>query len=101
MGNDALVNNTGSGNIALGSRAGYFLTTGDNNIFIGNEGSAAESKIIRIGSGQTDTYLVGVIHGDGSGLTNVAEYAPKLYRPSETLKPSRVVFTMLSRPPEK
>jgi trimeric autotransporter adhesin len=72
-GEEALYNNTsGSSNIGLGYLAGYNLTTGSNNIDIGNQGVAGESNIIRIGTAQTDTYLTGVIHGDGSGLTGLA-----------------------------
>lgn len=64
-------NTTGSSNIAIGKSAGINLTTGDSNIVIGHAGVAGETKIIRIGSNQTDTYLTGVIHGDGSGLTGI------------------------------
>ena len=45
----ALFNITGNGNIALGANAGLNLTTGDNNIDIGNIGVAGESSMIRIG----------------------------------------------------
>jgi hypothetical protein len=48
---NALFNNTGSGNIALGISAGRNLTTGNNNIDIGNQGVAGESNTIRIGWG--------------------------------------------------
>lgn len=71
-------NTTGSNNIALGISAGQNLTTGSNNIDIGNLGIAGESNIIRIGTSgtHTDTYLTGVIHGDGSGLTGVTASIP-------------------------
>jgi hypothetical protein len=50
IGAAALRNNTtGKGNIALGANAGINLTTGNNNIDIGNDGVAAESRMIRIG----------------------------------------------------
>jgi hypothetical protein len=64
---------TGAGNIGIGFVAGGELTTGSNNIDIGNEGSSSDNAIIRIGDGatQTDTYLTGVIHGNGSGLTGL------------------------------
>jgi len=46
----ALYNNSvGSGNIAIGYQTGSALTTGNNNIAIGNIGVAAESNTIRIG----------------------------------------------------
>lgn len=64
------VNMTGSNNIALGYQAGL-LITGDSNIVIGNAGSSTDSNVIRIGSGQTDAFIAGIIHGDGSGLSNL------------------------------
>lgn len=66
-------NSMGNGNIALGFSAGDTLTTGNNNIDIGNKGVAAESGKIRIGTTgtHTDTFLAGVIHGDGTGLTGL------------------------------
>jgi hypothetical protein len=48
----------------LGYLAGHNLTTGSNNIDIGNQGVAAEANTIRIGAAgkQTATYIAG-IHG--------------------------------------
>jgi len=62
MGGNALVDNTGSDNIAVGNQAGAFLTTGNNNIDIGNLGLAAESDTIRIGdsSVHTATFIAGI-----------------------------------------
>ena len=69
---DALYSNTtGSGNIAQGYKAGFNITTGSNNIDIGNEGTAAESRTIRIGAGQTATYVAGIA---GTKLTGNAVY---------------------------
>jgi len=59
----ALLNNTtGGSNIALGYNAGANLTTGNNNIEIGNQGVAAESGTIRIGTDtvQTMAFVAGV-----------------------------------------
>jgi hypothetical protein len=49
-GSFALYNNSvGGGNIAIGYQAGSAVTTGNNNIAIGNIGAAGESNTIRIG----------------------------------------------------
>jgi hypothetical protein len=61
----------GSNNIALGFVAGGNITTGSGNIDIGNAGLATDTNIIRIGSGQTQTYIAGVINGNGAGLTGL------------------------------
>ena len=72
IGIDTLVYNTsGSYNIALGFTAGLYIATGSSNIDIGNQGFSTDTNIIRIGSGQTQTFIAGVITGDGSGLTNL------------------------------
>jgi hypothetical protein len=71
-GTDALYSNTtGSTNIAAGYKAGYNLTTGSNNIDIGNQGVAAESGTIRIGttSTHTATYIAGIY---GTSVTGSA-----------------------------
>jgi hypothetical protein len=54
---------SGSSNIALGSLAGYNITTGSNDIDIGNTGDAAESGVIRIGTSGTQTaaYIAGIV----------------------------------------
>ena len=73
LGGGALYYNAGTNNIGIGNNGGAYLTTGNNNIDIGNGGVAGESNIIRIGDGitQTDTYLTGTIHGNGTGVTGV------------------------------
>ena len=57
---DALIRNFGSGNIALGYNAGQHLTSGDNNIDIGNGGVDSEANTIRIGDVQTATFIAGI-----------------------------------------
>ncbi len=72
IGTGALIANTsGFNNIALGYQAGYFITTGSSNIDIGNKGLSTDTNIIRIGSVQSQTFIAGVINGNGSGLTNL------------------------------
>jgi uncharacterized coiled-coil protein SlyX len=64
-GNGALENNTGSFNTAVGFNAGGNLTTGSNDIDIGNLGVAGESNTIRIGGvKQTAAFVAGI-----SGVT--------------------------------
>jgi hypothetical protein len=55
----------------LGHNAGQNLTTGDNNIDIGNQGVAAEANTIRIGTQgtQTATFIAGV---SGAGVMGSA-----------------------------
>ena len=77
VGNLALVANTGganvavgygamrdstsaNGNIAIGHFAGRDNTTGDNNIWIGTLGNSTESDVIRIGGGQSATWISGI-----------------------------------------
>src|SRR4029077_16274549 len=65
FGANALGSSTGSLNTALGINAGLNLTTGDNNIYIGNLGVDGESNTIRIGGGtgagsQTPTFFSGI-----------------------------------------
>ncbi|HZM02908.1 MAG TPA: hypothetical protein VFC44_07775 [Candidatus Saccharimonadales bacterium] len=65
----------GNGNIGLGYSAGSGLDTGTNNIYIGNDGAANENETIRIGSGQTRTYISGALELDGSTAYNGLTYS--------------------------
>ena len=61
VGTFALSNNTtGNGNIAIGDGAGSSLNTGSNNIDIANGAPGDESNTIRIGTGQTKTFIAGI-----------------------------------------
>jgi hypothetical protein len=64
------INISGSYNIGFGQAAGQFFYIGSDNIAIGNPGNPSDDNIIYIGLGQTQTYIAGVINGNGSGLTN-------------------------------
>jgi hypothetical protein len=52
-------NTTGSNNIALGIGAGFNLISGSDNIYLGAASPAAESKTMRLGDGQTSTFVAG------------------------------------------
>ena len=77
---EALANNTGSFNIAVGNRAGANLTTGSNNIDFGNVGVAGESKTIRIGSKATHiaTFIAGISGVPVTGTQVVVNSSGKL-----------------------
>jgi hypothetical protein len=66
-------NTGGSNNIALGDYAGGNLTSGSNNIDIGNQGMTGESGTIRIGADSTPsrTFIAGI---DTTHLTGAAVY---------------------------
>src|ERR1700731_2387774 len=49
-----------NGNTALGFTAGINLSSGSNNIMIGNQGLAADDSTIRIGDVQTKTFIAGI-----------------------------------------
>jgi hypothetical protein len=60
-GSQALVQAAGDNNIALGAHAGFNISTGSNNIHIGNVGAGNESGTVRIGdNNQTKTFIVGI-----------------------------------------
>ncbi len=65
-------NVSGSNNVALGMDAGS-LTDGSDNILIDHFGVAGESGKIHIGTPgtHTNTFIAGMISGDGSGLTGI------------------------------
>ena len=60
IGYEALLSVSGSTNTAIGYRAGANLSTGSNNICIGNVGVTGESNTLRIGTGQSATFVAGI-----------------------------------------
>ena len=70
----ALLNNKGSSNIGIGSNAGASLTSGSNNIDIGNLGVAGDTAKIRIGKQgtQTASYVAGIYGKTVASGTKVA-----------------------------
>jgi hypothetical protein len=70
-GSQALVQTKGNNNIALGVHAGFNISTGSNNIHIGNVGAGNESGTVRIGdNNQTRTFIAG-INGVNQGSPTV------------------------------
>ena len=70
MGDEALVSSTCSNNTALGAGAGSSLTTGDNNIDIGNTGVAGESATTRIGCEFQTRTFISAIRGVTTGIAD-------------------------------
>jgi hypothetical protein len=62
-------NTTGYANIGVGYRAGW-LTTGNNNIYIGHPGISGDNNVTRIGNGQNSTYLSGAVYGTSFNATS-------------------------------
>src|SRR5262245_45287274 len=60
LGAKALKKSLGTKNIGIGYQAGVTLINGNNNIYIGNQGNGDEFQTIRIGAGQTQTFIAGV-----------------------------------------
>jgi hypothetical protein len=59
----------GSNNIALGYQAGFNIY-GSSNIDIGSLGDSTDTNIIRIGDGQTATYLAGTVYANGTFVSS-------------------------------
>jgi hypothetical protein len=57
----------------LGPDAGSTLTSGNNNIFIGNQGVGDESQTIRVGTAQTRTFIAGINVAGVSGATVIVD----------------------------
>jgi Chaperone of endosialidase len=60
IGGKALRKSTGTKNIGIGYQAGVTLTSGNNNIYIGNQGAGPEFQTIRIGTAQAQTFIAGI-----------------------------------------
>ena len=62
LGYQALIHSAGSRNLALGFNAGYNLSSGGSNIYLGNTGLATESYTMRLRqpSAQTRTFIAGI-----------------------------------------
>jgi hypothetical protein len=63
----ALLRAKGHRNLALGVNAGHLLTSGNDNIYFGNEGVGPESNTLRLGQVQTRTFIAGIFGRTASG----------------------------------
>src|ERR1051325_2008347 len=71
IGWNALVDNTGDGNTAVGDLAGSDLTTGNDNLDVGNPGVAGESSTVRIGNSFIHSRtFIGAVRGVTTGNNN-------------------------------
>jgi hypothetical protein len=78
FGYQALFAATGSYNVGIGNYAGFNLTSGSNNIDIGNEGVAGENGIIRIGT--AGTQITTVIAGIENAIVLWERSSPSINR---------------------
>jgi Chaperone of endosialidase len=60
VGYQALRYTTGTQNLALGWYAGYYQTTGSNNIYLAHWGVASDTYTMRLGQLQSRTFIAGV-----------------------------------------
>jgi hypothetical protein len=74
LGYRALFNSTGSRNLALGVNAGFNLSSGDRNIYLGSTAVASESNTMRLGQGAVTVNGVtsGIVRTFIAGITGVA-----------------------------
>ena len=73
IGAKALKKALGTKNIGIGYQAGVTLQTGNNNIYIGNQGAGDEFQSIRIGTAQEQTFIAGINTAGVSGTAVVVD----------------------------
>src|SRR5262249_42849472 len=89
-------NTTGQSNTALGFGAGINVTTGSSNIEIGNGGSAADTKVIRIGTQgtQTSTFIAGISGSSVTGADVVVNGSGRLGVVASSMRYKKDIKTM-------
>jgi len=99
VGRNALFNSTGNKNIAIGFNAGATLTSGNNNIYIGNQGAGDESQTIRIGTAQKGTFIAGIANASvGNAATVIIDTTTgQLGIPLSSARYKQDIETMASR----
>lgn len=78
LGTGTLFNSTGNNNTAVGENAGLNLMRGNNNIYLRAFGAATESDTMRLGRGQTKTFIAGIAGVSISGSTVMINGAGQL-----------------------
>ena len=92
-------NTTGGTNVAVGYRAGFNISTGGDNIMIANEGTAADTGIIRFGTPplQSATYIAGirgVTTGNMNAITVLIDSAGQLGTASSSRRDKEDILDM-------
>jgi trimeric autotransporter adhesin len=78
VGEGALYAANSSGNIGIGSGAGFNITSGSENIMIGNQGTSADTYTTRIDLYQTQTFIAGISGINVSGVPVVVSSTGQL-----------------------
>jgi Chaperone of endosialidase len=99
VGFKALKKSTGTKNIGIGYQAGATLSSGSNNIYIGNVGGGDESQTIRIGTAQMGTFIAGIANATvGNAATVIIDTATgKLGIPTSSVRYKQNVAPMGAR----
>jgi hypothetical protein len=97
IGAKALKKSTGTKNIGIGYQAGVTLTSGNNNIYIGNQGASVESETIRIGTAQAATFIAGINTAGMSGTAVVVDANGQLGVTLSSARYKQDIETMASR----
>jgi len=97
IGVQALHQSTGKMNIAIGDNAGSALTIGKRNIYLGHPGAESESKTMRLGDGQTKTFIAGVTTAAVAGTNVEIDANGQLGIPLSSARYKRDIETMGAR----
>ncbi|HMF13969.1 MAG TPA: tail fiber domain-containing protein [Gemmataceae bacterium] len=97
VGAKALKKSLGTKNIGIGYQAGVTLQTGNNNIYIGNQGAGDESQTIRIGTAQAQTFIAGINTAGVSGTAVVVDANGQLGVTLSSARYKKDIETMATR----
>jgi hypothetical protein len=99
LGVGALFNSTGNNNTAVGENAGLNLMSGNNNIYLRAFGppTGIESDTMRLGRGQTKTFIAGIFGQNVSGSTVMINSDGRLGAPMSSARYKRDIQTMGTR----